>query len=325
MSKPILLHYYITNRCNAACSFCSIWKESPKRDADPLDISNNLRDARAAGCKFVDFTGGEPLLHPLLPQFLHEAKKLGCITSVTTNCICFPKRAHELRGLIDLLHFSIDADNKVIHNTIRGSDSFDSVWESIPIALGNDMVPDLLFTYTNENISAFDGVYKRARAYNLLIILDPVFSLNGTDIVSGKTHAQARKYAKKKGVYLNTAHITLRSRGGNDITHSVCKAVDSTIVILPDNTLALPCYHHAQEFLSLKSSLSQVLTNQQRQYARAEQGRYLFCKGCHINCYFDPSFTYAPNRFFLQSLRTKISYAFTKYIVYKRRSPFFRR
>ena len=34
----------------------------------------NLRDAKKAGCRFVDFTGGEPLLHPELPRFLSEPR-----------------------------------------------------------------------------------------------------------------------------------------------------------------------------------------------------------------------------------------------------------
>jgi len=320
--KPVLLHYYITNRCNAHCEFCSIWRQSVKVDAQKQQVLENLRAARTAGCRFVDFTGGEPLLHDDLPVFLKEAKDLGFITSITTNCIAFEKKAGSLAGLVDLLHFSIDADTEDLHNKIRGANSYASVLRSIPLALKHDLVPDLLFTYTNENISSFMGVYEIAIRNKLMVILDPVFSLDGKDPASSRTHATACSYASLKGVYLNTAHCKLRDRGGNDIDSPLCKSVSSTIVIMPDNTLALPCYHHAQDFVPISGNLSQAVESSQRLEAKAEQGRYMFCKGCHINCYFDPSFTFGLSPLFIPSLSAKARYAFTKYFLYKRKIAF---
>jgi MoaA/NifB/PqqE/SkfB family radical SAM enzyme len=324
--KPLLLHYFITNRCNAACTFCSIWKDMPKVDARRDDVMANLAAAKEAGCSFADFTGGEPLLHNDLPLFLREAKRLKFITSVTTNCICFPERAKELGGLVDLLHFSLDADNAALHNKIRGSDSFGKVMESIPAALSNNLTPDILFTYTNDNIGSFVGVYELARKNKLMVILDPVFSLDGKDMVSRETHRAALAWAKNPGVYLNRAHLKLRFMGGNRPGRNYCRAASAAIVILPDNRLALPCFHHAMEFVPIQGSLKQALGSPQRRDAKKYQGRYPFCEGCHINCYFDPSYCYAPTSLCFSSLLAKSSYAFIKYAVYKRKTPvkFFR-
>ena len=33
--KPVLLTLYVTERCQAKCSFCNIWKKENPRDADP--------------------------------------------------------------------------------------------------------------------------------------------------------------------------------------------------------------------------------------------------------------------------------------------------
>jgi MoaA/NifB/PqqE/SkfB family radical SAM enzyme len=319
--KPILLHYFITNRCNAACAFCSIWKDMPKADARRDDVMANLAAAKKAGCSFVDFTGGEPLLHGDLPLFLREAKRLKFITSVTTNCICFPERARELNGLVDLLHFSLDADNEALHNRLRGSDSFGKVMQSIPAALSNNLAPDILFTYTNDNIDSFTGVYELARENKLMVILDPVFSLDGKDMVSRETHRTALAWAGKPGIYLNRAHLKLRFMGGNRPDRNYCRAASAAIVILPDNSLALPCFHHAMEFVPIQSSLKQALGSPQRHDAKKYQGRYPFCEGCHINCYFDPSYCYILSPLCISSLLAKASYAFTKYAVYKRKIP----
>lgn len=319
--KPVLLHYYITNRCNARCTFCDIWQETPKQDALKDDVITNVAAARTAGCRFVDFTGGEPLLHPDLPLFLKEAKKCGLITSVTTNCLLFKERVHELAGLIDLLHFSLDGDTRHVHDEIRGVASFDRVLECIPLAKKNQLYPDLLFTYTNQNINSFEGVYALGRTHKCVVILDPVFNVDGADLVSPETHSQALAFARRPGVYLNKAHIALRTLGGNSVDIPVCKAVSSTIVILPDNSLCLPCYHHKKSTLPIANNASNLMQSAERRTALLQQGRYPFCDGCHINCYFDPSFTVQLNKLGWQSLLSKINYFFYKYVIYRNRLP----
>jgi MoaA/NifB/PqqE/SkfB family radical SAM enzyme len=319
--KPILLQYYITNRCNSRCVFCSIWKDQPKADAALSDARQNISGARRAGCRFVDFTGGEPLLHPHLDIFLKEAKQCGFITSITTNCILFKEQAHKLRGLVDLLHFSIDADNEVLHNEIRGVDSYKSVIESIPIALANELVPDLLFTYCDRTIDAFEGVYEIARKNKLMIILDPVFTPEGPDTVSGETHLKALVYAKRPGVYCNKAHISLRKLGGNHPSANYCRAVSTTIIVLPANHIALPCFHHTFSTIPIEGSLVDALKQSKRNEALMMQGKYPFCEGCHINCYFDPSYLSVRSILNIQSMSAKLSYAMTKYLFYKRPFP----
>ncbi|MFW6245078.1 MAG: radical SAM protein [Fibrobacterota bacterium] len=316
--KPLLVHYYITNRCNARCTFCSIWQETPKKDSDPESVENNLKQARRAGCSFVDFTGGEPLLHPDLPSFLKIAKNVGYITSVTTNCLLFPERVKELAGLIDLLHFSIDADTAELHDRIRGCRSYDRVIESIDSALKNKLYPDLLFTYTKENIDALEGIYNLARQKKLILILDPVFSTSGPDRLCTDIHKKALEFSRRQGVYLNTAHLLLRKQGGNHTRSPLCRAVSSTLVILPDDSLALPCYHHRNISVPIRGRLSELLKGEERLKALYMEGKYSFCEGCHINCYFDPSYQYRFDRMMRESLKSKMKYAGTKYLAYLR-------
>ena len=73
-------------------------------------VKRNLEQAREIGVRFVDFTGGEPLLYEDLPRALEYARELGFWTSITTNGLGYPKRAESLKGRVDLLHFSLDID-----------------------------------------------------------------------------------------------------------------------------------------------------------------------------------------------------------------------
>ena len=95
MLPPILANYYVTYRCNARCSFCDIWRAKKYRqieDAQLQDVKNNLSALKKLGVRFVDFTGGEPLLHRQLPEMLDYGKGLGLRTSITTNGILYPQR-----------------------------------------------------------------------------------------------------------------------------------------------------------------------------------------------------------------------------------------
>ena len=96
---PLLCNYYVTTKCNARCIFCDIYKK-PGRHADMNHVRENLRDLKKLGVAFVDFTGGEPLLHPHLPEILSFSKKLGLRSTVTTNTLLYPKFADQLKGKI---------------------------------------------------------------------------------------------------------------------------------------------------------------------------------------------------------------------------------
>ena len=118
-NSPILCNYYVTYRCNAKCGFCDIW-EKPSPLITLEDVEKNLKDLKKLGVKVIDFTGGEPLLHTQLKDFLQIAKDNRFLTTVTTNGLLYPKRAGELKGLIDMLHFSLDSSIAEEHDKMRG-------------------------------------------------------------------------------------------------------------------------------------------------------------------------------------------------------------
>lgn len=285
------------------------------------DVEQNLKAAWNAGCSFVDFTGGEPLLHKDLPTFLEIAKKIGFMTSVTTNCILFPKRAAQLAGKVDLLHFSLDADTRELHDTIHGVASYNQVIESISIAKKFQLTPDLLFSYSNENIDHFSGIADIAEKNRIIVILDPIFALSGPEVISQATHEKAKQWSRKRGVYLNAAHLKLRSQGGNHIREPLCRSVETAVVILPDNKLALPCYHHRSLCVPIEGKLNELLISNTRSDALQKQGAYGFCEFCHINCYFDPSYTHLKNDLFWLSMKSKLKYSIDKYIRYSNPLP----
>lgn len=316
MRKPILLHYYITERCNCRCTFCDIWKTPAPRSADARleDVERNLAEARQLGARFVDFTGGEPLLHADLPQMLQTAKSLKFKTSVTTNGLRYPRRANELQGLVDFLHISLDAAEAPAHDVLRGKAVFDAAIESLETAKNLGERPDILFTVTPENLDQLEPMRQLAANYQFMLIVNPVFSHTTEHGLPESALIRIESFSRKRWVYVNRAFHTLRRRGGNSVANPRCRVMDAVMVISPDNQLLLPCYHHSQTRLNINRPLAEMRHSREWQDIHRRQGRLPACNGCHLNCYFDPSFLYQMDKMFWQSLTAKAKYVFDKHI-----------
>ncbi len=322
--KPVLLTLYVTERCQAKCGFCNIWKKEDPRDADPEQFKGILKEARSLfGPLFVDFTGGEPLLYEPLPELLKTAKELGLRTSVTTNGILYPQRAEEIAGLVDFLLFSLDGTRE-FHNKNRGVASYDSVLESLKKARSLGEWPDILMTVTRENIKMIPHVASVASEYELILQINPVFSYFGNEGLTADDIRLIDEYAVYSKIYMNRAQLKLIASGGNRSIDPRCRAVSSQIVIDPSGEMLLPCYHKAVDSIPVTGSLEKAYRSSLRRWYEKRQGSFDFCEGCTINCYFDPSFEYHLDKLMVSSLSGRAKYAWLRYGL-RPMTQFFRR
>lgn len=321
---PILCNYYVTYRCNAFCGFCHFGDHERYRHsahASTEDVLRNLPALKKLGVRFIDFTGGEPLLHPDIAVFTKEATKLGMRTSITTNGLLYPKYAESLRGSVYLLHFSLDGASATTHDASRGIACFDRVLESIRLARSLGEFPDLLFTVTDANIHEIDQVYDLARSQDLILVLNPVFEYFRKEDLSEQAMESMSRMAAKPGVYLNPSFLTLRKKGGNDPRNPSCKAVSRVIVISPENSVLLPCYHHNFEALPIGQQLEELWQGERVAWHREREGRHDFCSGCTINCYFEPSFVFPVNALSIAAVPSKVKYGYHKLLRQRRSLP----
>ncbi|HAK77908.1 MAG TPA: radical SAM protein [Runella sp.] len=309
VSHPVLCNYYVTYRCNAACSFCDIW-ERPSPYITLEEAKANLAALKRLGVKVVDFTGGEPLLHRQLDELLKECKRLGLLTTITTNCLLYPKYANRLRGLVDMLHFSLDSPEREEHDLSRGVKCFDKVMESIQVAKSLGERPDILFTVFESNIHQIEKIWQEiCKPHGLVLILNPVFEYNkvGSQL-SPAALQQLRQWGKKSNVYLNDAFIQLRLDGGNHTDSPICLAGSTTIVISPENKLVLPCYHLGLKEFAIENNLYELYLSDEVQKLVALEGRLPACEGCAINCYMQPSFAVTINKYWWKALPSTLKY-----------------
>lgn len=109
-------------KCNIQCIFCYYQDnlKAPNRSFE--DVKNDLIYAKKHGVREVDFSGGEPTVHPDLSRMIHEAKSIGmeriCIIS---NGIKLADRKYlkslSEAGLGEIL-FSVHGSEEKIHDKI---------------------------------------------------------------------------------------------------------------------------------------------------------------------------------------------------------------
>lgn len=293
---PLVANYYLTYRCNARCHFCDIWALEPKQEADLDTIRKNLSDLRRLGVKYVDFTGGEPLLKEDVGEIYAEAKRQGFVTSMTTNTILYPKRAHEIQGLVDFLNFSLDGPDAETHNQSRGVQIFETLVESVKLAIALGEYPVLNHTVTAQNYDRIGEVAELGLQLGARVWLNPAFTAhsnynskkNPTPDMVMAIEAAARKYPN---LGYNKAALAFIEAGGNDTQNPRCKAVDAVIAISPHDELLLPCYHFAQTGVPINGRLYELYKQSEEvESYRQSQGKLAVCEGCTVWCYLIPSF-----------------------------------
>lgn len=135
--QPLFATFEITHACNFKCSHCYNFDRqnsiSPiKRPLNDSEIIKGIKGLAEIGALYLNFTGGEPLLHPSLSLFITEAKKNHFFVRLKTNASLITKEKAKMlyeSGLdsIDVSLYGISEKsyksftlNSSLKNTIDG-------------------------------------------------------------------------------------------------------------------------------------------------------------------------------------------------------------
>lgn len=148
--------FHILTRCNLRCTHCYINPdEHGTRTLSIEEIETWLKlftdKARSAN---VIFLGGEPTLHPDLPQAIKTARKLGYKSiTVDTNGFLFHDFLETVTPSdIDFISFSLDGATEQTNDKIRGNGVYATCVQGIQKAVDLGFHVSLIYTVSSANI-----------------------------------------------------------------------------------------------------------------------------------------------------------------------------
>lgn len=108
--KPIWANIIVTRKCNLDCTYCFVRKPT-KEELSATQTREVIDKLYFLGCRFVDFTGGEPTLRNDLPELVKHASQKPMVTRITTNgTLLTPEYIETLaKAGIDIINVSIDS------------------------------------------------------------------------------------------------------------------------------------------------------------------------------------------------------------------------
>lgn len=120
---PTVAMLGINDGCNSRCSYCWIWKQSDYNMPAPLAHAT-IEGLARIGTGTVTFSGGEPLRHPELQEFIRHASDLGMRTAINTNGLLFTRaRVESLAGAgLGAAIVSLDSVRPETYRQLRGVD-----------------------------------------------------------------------------------------------------------------------------------------------------------------------------------------------------------
>ena len=172
-----------TSGCNLRCPFChnaSLVEggQYAPEEIPPKELAAFLKK-RSGLLDGVCVTGGEPLLHPELPDFLRNLRGLGYAVKLDTNG-CFPERLEEVlsEGLADYVAMDLKNSPERYAETV-GVPEFDflPVRRSIGLLLNGSVDYEFRTTvvkglHSGESLRVAAGAIRGAKRYYLQKFVD---------------------------------------------------------------------------------------------------------------------------------------------------------
>ncbi|HEX5834063.1 MAG TPA: radical SAM protein, partial [Pyrinomonadaceae bacterium] len=130
---PQRLSVELANICNLHCSYCFRSEDnlySHHAKFFPLELLRRVIDEARAAAQItrINFTGGEPTLHPEFTEILETVADRGLLASFVTNGWHFERTWPALtanRKAVSHVAFSLDGVDRETHDRWRGTGSFD--------------------------------------------------------------------------------------------------------------------------------------------------------------------------------------------------------
>jgi len=184
LCRPASIAILLTERCNARCLHCDIWKNRGK-EANPTvnQWKSTVSDLRRwLGPVYLTFTGGEALLMPFTPEVIAHATAQGLIVEFLSHGYWLDQSRIEKIALSRPTRITLSCDGiGATHDKIRGRQGFFEVLETTIKTLLRlrrdhklDYVIRLKAVIMEHNLHDVADVARFARTRDLEVFYQPI-------------------------------------------------------------------------------------------------------------------------------------------------------
>ncbi len=149
----------LTTRCNLDCIHCFV-----NGSGDNLSLSSLeqiIAFAKACNCSCLDFTGGEPTLHPEFPEIVEMLSANALGFTMVTNGWDFVDWYQSVKRHLDTIRrvvFSLDGATEAIHDLNRAEGSYRRVLQAVSICRYKEITFGIRTTVTKKNIDQLEEI-----------------------------------------------------------------------------------------------------------------------------------------------------------------------
>ncbi|MGL1931240.1 MAG: radical SAM protein [Desulfotalea sp.] len=148
--------FHILTACNLSCSHCYI--NPTQHGSNTLDKDTIIQwlmlFARPDKVTTLILLGGEPTLHPDLPEIIKIATKMNYAVTVDSNGYLHHNLLEKIKPEeLDYLSFSLDGPTPEVNDPIRGEGVFDVCTKNIKEAVAKGFRVSLICTVSGKNIA----------------------------------------------------------------------------------------------------------------------------------------------------------------------------
>jgi MoaA/NifB/PqqE/SkfB family radical SAM enzyme len=212
LGKLKFAEFAITNACVSKCSFCDIWKQQPKIFVDKEKALTAIERLASFGVSHMTLTGGEPLLHPNIVDFVRRATELKINTAVLDAAPRLIMRDNMLADLdaarCDLISISFDSGDPVtMAESRRIPNIMDDMKEALELLKKTKIKTMASVLIWNDNYDKLEDVCIKAKdmGFDFVSFNYPTFSKSGVYPLGGEGISLSRDkviYGLKEAIRL---------------------------------------------------------------------------------------------------------------------------
>ena len=295
IGKIKVAEFAITNACIAKCTFCDIWKQQPKVFVDREKALQAIDRLADHGTVHVTITGGEPLLHPDVVDFVRRATERKMHTAVLDAAPQLLLRNDIVKRLKDagndMISISFDSgDPKTMTESRQIPNIMEDMTKAVELISKTKVKTMASVLIWNDNYDKMEEICVRAKnmGFDFVSINYPTFSKSKVYPLGGEGISLSRE----KVIQGLESVIELRKTGKYGIINTAVSMKNIINFLKDPATVKYQClggskvlfvdwFFDVHPCMQLPKLLGNILTMQQKDYKPSP------CNECNMSWYRD--------------------------------------